>query len=131
MEFTFNRPGKTGANNSYRFRGGGLPNAATPPGNLPDGVFFCPFQKLQTQFDGVFAHGLGHFVEQVADLETIVLARKPVIDALPSAKAPHFIFHSAFCCSTLLARAFDIEGQSIGLKEPTILTWRANERSVN
>lgn len=40
----------------------------------------------------------------------------------------HFLFHSAFCCSTLLARAFDIEGKSMGLKEPVILNdlsgWR-------
>lgn len=30
----------------------------------------------------------------------------------------HFIFHSAFCASTLLVRLFDIEGVSMGLKEP-------------
>lgn len=34
---------------------------------------------------------------------------------------PRFIFHSAYCCSTLLARAFDIPGYSFGLKEPQIL----------
>lgn len=34
---------------------------------------------------------------------------------------PHMIFHSAYCCSTLLARAFDIPGVSFGLKEPQIL----------
>lgn len=32
----------------------------------------------------------------------------------------HFIFHSAFCCSTLLARAFDLPGISMGLKEPVV-----------
>ncbi|WP_068143664.1 hypothetical protein [Kordiimonas lipolytica] len=40
----------------------------------------------------------------------------------------HFIFHSAYCCSTLLARAFDLPGVSMGLKEPQILNdlsgWR-------
>ena len=34
---------------------------------------------------------------------------------------PRLIFHSAYCCSTLLARAFDIPGVSFGLKEPQIL----------
>ena len=33
----------------------------------------------------------------------------------------HFIFHSAYCCSTMLARVFDIPGTSMGLKEPVIL----------
>ena len=40
----------------------------------------------------------------------------------------HFVFHSAFCCSTLVARAFDLPGRAMGLKEPTILNdlvgWR-------
>jgi hypothetical protein len=31
------------------------------------------------------------------------------------------IFHSAYCCSTLLARLFDVQGVSFGLKEPQIL----------
>ncbi|MEI6487133.1 MAG: hypothetical protein WCO11_12835 [Sphingomonadales bacterium] len=32
----------------------------------------------------------------------------------------HFIFHSAFCLSSLLARAFDLPGTAIGLKEPML-----------
>ncbi|WP_294394729.1 hypothetical protein [uncultured Sphingomonas sp.] len=52
-------------------------------------------------------------------------------DAMAAAAPPapiHFIFHSAFCCSTLLARAFDRPGWAMGLKEPVILNdmvgWR-------
>lgn len=41
----------------------------------------------------------------------------------------HFVFHSAYCCSTLLARAFDLPTISMGLKEPQILNdlsgWRS------
>lgn len=42
--------------------------------------------------------------------------------ALPAtAQAPiHFIFHSAFCLSSVLARAFDLPGTAMGLKEPML-----------
>lgn len=41
--------------------------------------------------------------------------------AITTPPAPmHFIFHSAFCCSTLLVRAFDQPGVAIGLKEPML-----------
>ncbi|WP_417819103.1 hypothetical protein, partial [Tritonibacter scottomollicae] len=53
-----------------------------------------------------------------ADLAQVSLQTAPV----------HFIFHSAYCCSTMMARAFDIPGVSMGLKEPVILNdmigWR-------
>lgn len=52
-------------------------------------------------------------------------------DALARTGPPaplHWIFHSAFCCSTLLARAFDLPGHAMGLKEPLVLNdltgWR-------
>jgi hypothetical protein len=57
-----------------------------------------------------------------------VLARADTA-ALQLAGAPlHFIFHSAYCCSTLLANAYDRPGSSFSLKEPVILNdlvgWR-------
>ncbi|SFS11459.1 hypothetical protein [Sphingomonas jatrophae] len=40
----------------------------------------------------------------------------------------HFVFHSAFCLSTLVARAFDLPGVAMGLKEPPLFNdvvgWR-------
>lgn len=55
--------------------------------------------------------------------------RRPEAMAATPVPAPlHFIFHSAFCLSTLLARAFDRPGISMALKEPVILNditgWR-------
>ena len=37
----------------------------------------------------------------------------------------HFIFHTAFCRSTLLARALNIEGVSVGMAEPGIIAQLA------
>lgn len=43
-------------------------------------------------------------------------------DELRAAAGPtHFIFHTAFCCSTLLTRALDVPGVSAGLCEPNII----------
>lgn len=38
----------------------------------------------------------------------------------------HFIFHTSFCCSTLLARALDVPGVSVALREPDVLINVAN-----
>lgn len=66
--------------------------------------------------------------EYLHDVETIILNRQDTVPYCRPRSALHFIFHSGYCCSTMLARAFDIEGVSMGLKEPVILNdmvgWR-------
>lgn len=42
-------------------------------------------------------------------------------ESIPQAKQKGFIFHTSFCCSTLLARLFDLDGTSIAYKEPLVL----------
>jgi hypothetical protein len=55
------------------------------------------------------------------DAPRLVLGRSAVMAAAGPPAPLHFIFHSAYCCSTVLARAVDIPGASMGLKEPLIL----------
>lgn len=63
-----------------------------------------------------------------ADAPKLVLPRRDAASASGPAAPLHFIFHSAYCCSTVLARAADIDGVAMGLKEPMILNdmvgWR-------
>ncbi len=47
---------------------------------------------------------------------------RPAVTAAGGRQAPlRLIFHSAFCASTLLCRAFDLPGVAMGLSEPAIL----------
>ncbi len=53
------------------------------------------------------------------------------IDALLNAKiparpAPAFLFHTSYCCSTLMARALDVPGRAFALKEPNIIMDLSN-----
>ena len=43
----------------------------------------------------------------------------------------HFIFHTAFCGSTLMVKALDLPGRTIGLKEPDVLINLANRLARN
>lgn len=57
------------------------------------------------------------------------IVRRQDLAALRAEAAPvHFIFHSAYCCSTLLANAYDRPDSAFSLKEPVILNdlvgWR-------
>lgn len=61
-------------------------------------------------------------------LEPLVIRRADALALAPPPAPLHFVFHSAYCCSTLVARAFDRPGWAMGLKEPVILNdivgWR-------
>ncbi|MGH8273465.1 MAG: hypothetical protein ACRES9_04285 [Gammaproteobacteria bacterium] len=46
--------------------------------------------------------------------------------AAPRKPARRFIFHTAFCCSSLLARSLDFPGRTLAIREPTILVQIAN-----
>ena len=63
------------------------------------------------------------------------LGEREVVGDVPASECvalgrgnPRLLFHSAFCASTLLARAFDRPGLAMGLSEPVLLNdvvgWR-------
>ncbi|MBT8071794.1 MAG: hypothetical protein HKP21_09530 [Xanthomonadales bacterium] len=49
---------------------------------------------------------------------------------VPFVNPPRFIFHTAFCASTFLARCLDVDGVSISLREPQILLDAANAKRL-
>jgi len=60
--------------------------------------------------------------------EPLVVRRADSLAVTPTTAPIHFILHSAYCCSTLLANAYDREGTASSFKEPVILNdlggWR-------
>jgi hypothetical protein len=65
---------------------------------------------------------------ELPGLTPIVAPRDDVLARCPPSAPLHFIFHSAYCCSTLLAKALDRSGMASTLSEPQLLAdmvgWR-------
>lgn len=117
---------------------------ASPPVGLPPSIEAAARDAtwLAHRFDPV--HDAVHFLPVPRDLHrratfltdeylpagvaALPVRRQDAIAAAPETAPLHFIFHSAFCCSTLFARALDRPGWGMGLKEPTIVNdivgWR-------
>lgn len=56
-----------------------------------------------------------------AEAAPVVMSRSAAMALRAESSGLHFIFHSAFCASTMLANGFDLPGVSMGLKEPVLL----------
>lgn len=48
----------------------------------------------------------------------------------PRLRPINYIFHTSFCCSTLISRCLDVEGACCGLREPPVLMQMANEKRI-
>lgn len=65
---------------------------------------------------------------------TVPVARAEALAAGATRAPVHFVFHSAFCASTMLVRGLDVEGLAMGLSEPMLCNdligwrWRGADR---
>jgi hypothetical protein len=99
--------------------------------SLVDDPAWMPFAYDPAANTFVFAHAPRELQRKLVFLDRRFLADAPksapisahdlARPAQHAAKPVHFIFHTAFCCSTLLSRALDAPGVSMGVKEPAIL----------
>lgn len=64
----------------------------------------------------------------------VVIRREEAVGFLGEQAPIHFIFHSAFCASTMLVRALDVPGSAMGISEPVMLNdmagWRKRGADV-
>lgn len=64
----------------------------------------------------------------------VVVRRQEAAKLLGDQAPIHFIFHSAFCASTMLVRALDVPGSAMGISEPVMLNdmtgWRKRGAEV-
>ena len=64
----------------------------------------------------------------------VVIRREEAAAQLGTQAPLHFVFHSAFCASTMLVRSLDMPGSAMGISEPVILNdmagWRRRGADV-
>ncbi len=110
-----------------------------PPDQLSNAPAWMPFDYDAQADDFLFAYLPKDVQRRLTFLDPRYMGGVPLSDPItadalehigdPPARPAHFIFHTAFCCSTLLARALDIPGVSMGLKEPAVLVSLAGAMS--
>ena len=68
------------------------------------------------------------------EVNPVVIRREEAAGLLGDQAPIHFIFHSAFCASTMLVRALDVSDSAMGISEPVMLNdmagWRKRGADV-
>jgi hypothetical protein len=85
--------------------GGSMLTSVFVPRERHADLMFLSDEHFQNRFSKV-THSASEVASEVADAPD-----GPI----------HFIFHTAFCCSTLMLKALHVPGRTFGLKEPDIL----------
>lgn len=96
-----------------------------------ENVEFLPVTRSEIRRVSALKHD---FIDPSRQLIPVPLAELvPLLGAGQPAAAdnpPRFIFHTAFCASTFLSRCLDVDGVSVGLREPQILLDAANAKRL-
>jgi len=85
---------------------------------------FCHLSR-EMHRDAVFLDP--RFLSRAKKSAPIAASYVEAVDGSHSGGEIHFVFHTGFCGSTLLARALDQPGVSMGLKEPYVLQGFASQ----
>ncbi len=91
----------------------------------PDGSELTFVRVPRAEHDRLMFLSEEHYMGKFAKHTERVANLAAEVPAAPTAPL-HFIFHTAFCASTLLVRALDLPGRTTGLKEPDVLINLAN-----
>ena len=91
----------------------------------PDGSELTFVRVPRAEHDRLMFLGEEHYAGKFAKRTVRASDLEDEVAAAPAAPM-HFIFHTAFCASTLLVRALNIPGRTMGLKEPDVLINLAN-----
>lgn len=103
-----------------------LGNAAWLPHRYDETADGFRFLHLPREVQREVTFLTDEYLGDTANATPVPMARidRKALDTAPI----HYVFHSAYCCSTLVARMFDAPGHSMGLKEPVVLNdivgWR-------
>lgn len=89
-----------------------------------DSFEFCHLSR-EMHRDAVFLDP--RFLSRAKKSPPIPASYVEAVDGSHSSGEIHFVFHTGFCGSTLLARALDQPGVSMGLKEPHVLQGFASQ----
>lgn len=71
------------------------------------------------------------FLANVQGRENVLVSLEQLMGIEPVSQPTHFVFHSGFCRSTLLLRAFMASQMILGINEPEILNCLVRSRSMN
>ncbi len=117
----------------------GVPRSVTLADVLADPRWFLAaldgarnaFQFVHTDHETLAAQA---FLDRRWDREALPRCDVPIDELLaraPAALPPtpeHFLWHTGFCCSTLIARLLDRPGRNLSLSEPQVFTTLADAK---